>query len=300
MSVTHDIALQKFKQFIMLERGMSKNSIDAYMLDLRRFSNYLSEHNIDSPTEVTPTLMTEYIQQLQDLGLSSTSIARNISSLKQYFNYLDQEGEISSNPIAEFKTPTLDKHLPDVLSHDEMERILESPDTSTLLGIRDRSMLELMYATGIRVTELVTLKMEHVNTDSGFIHVYGKGNKERVLPVGTLALLWLDRYIWDARPRFMNTRKKADAVYLNNRGSGMTRMSVWNIVKKYTTKAGIRKHVHPHTFRHTFATHLLDGGADLRSIQEMLGHSDISTTQRYTHMTKDYLKEVHETFHPRA
>jgi integrase/recombinase XerD len=217
-----------------------------------------------------------------------------------FHKFLIGDGLAKNNPSENVDAPKLPKELPDVLDQEEVDRILNQPLTSENLGIRDRAILETLYATGIRVTELVTLKQQDIRWHEGIIKVLGKGSKERYVPVGKSALKWLEIYSRDVRPSLVRGSSGRDFVFLNARGKPMTRMAIWNIVSLATKKAGIKKDVHPHTFRHSFATHLLEGGADLRSVQEMLGHADITTTELYTHIDREYLKEVHKTFHPRG
>lgn len=217
-----------------------------------------------------------------------------------FHKYLFGERVTTNDPTQTIETPKMTRTLPDVLNQDEVEAILQQPNVAQDLGKRDRAILETMYATGIRVSELITLKQTGVNRDEQFIRVFGKGSKERLVPIGRSALEWINRYIQEVRGKLTKKGSGQDMLFLNARGKPMSRMAIWNIVKSNTGKSGIRKEVHPHTFRHSFATHLLEGGADLRAVQEMLGHSDISTTQIYTHVDREYLKEVHKTFHPRG
>jgi integrase/recombinase XerD len=233
-------------------------------------------------------------------GLAPSSMARSISSIRHFHRFLLQEGLSTHNPTEHLNTPTLTRHLPLVLTSDEMSLILEQPDTSRRLGLRDRAILETLYATGMRVSELTTMTQDQLHMEDGIIRVFGKGRKERIVPVGTEAIRWLRDYLVTVRPILLKRGQLTAEVFLNNRGGPLSRMSILSITKKYAALAGISMDVHPHTFRHSFATHLLEGGADLRSVQEMLGHADISTTQIYTHVDREYLKEVHKTFHPRS
>jgi integrase/recombinase XerD len=217
-----------------------------------------------------------------------------------FHKFLTREGTTKNDPTQNIDTPKHSKTLPEVLNQNEVDAILRQPDTSEHLGKRDRAILETMYATGMRVTELITLRQSNVYNQDEIVRIFGKGSKERLVPIGKSALEWINRYIQEVRGTLSKKGKGLDVLFLNARGRPMSRMAVWNMVKTYTAKAGIKKEVHPHTFRHSFATHLLEGGADLRAVQEMLGHSDISTTQVYTHIDREYLKEVHRTFHPRG
>lgn len=294
-------ALQGFQTYLTIERGFSDHSIAAYMLDLRRYSAWLdAERSVHGPRDISLQHITDFLSVLREAGLASTSMARAISSIRHYHRFLLQEGLSDSNPSEQLDTPALTRHLPVVLTPDEAVSILEQPDTQNILGLRDRAILETLYATGMRVSELTSLTVDQLLTGDSLVRVFGKGRKERIIPVGGEALLWIELYLRSARPRLVRSGKPTPAMFLNNRGGGLSRMSILTITKKYATKANIAHDVHPHTFRHSFATHLLEGGADLRSVQEMLGHADISTTQIYTHVDREYLKEVHKTFHPRS
>jgi integrase/recombinase XerD len=298
--MTLESALQRFSYYMRLERAMSQNTVDSYQLDLRRYLGFLNERQISDPSEVRYPDISIFLGELKSCGLAASSISRCVSALKHFHRFLLAEQITANDPAEQLVSPTLGSALPEVLSQDEMNAILEAPETSTPLGLRDKTLLETLYASGMRVSELTGLTLGQLILDAGLIRVIGKGDKERVVPLGSIAIAWVEKYLSSARPRLQKHGKVSEFLFLNNRGNGLSRMGVWNIVKKYAVMAGTKKDVHPHTFRHSFATHLLDGGADLRSIQEMLGHADISTTQRYTHVTREYLKEVHRTFHPRA
>ncbi len=294
-------ALERFRRHLLVERGLAANSVEAYDRDLRRYAAFLDDRLGEIEIgDVTLADVSAFIAALKETGLASSSIARAMSSIRQFHGFLSAEQLASSDPTRLLATPFRSKRLPLALTQDEIARIIERPDTSTILGLRDRSMLETLYASGLRVTELTTLKVDQLHLDEGLLRIFGKGNKERMAPIGGAAIHWLNRYLVEARPRLLRRGVKTAAVYLNHRGSALSRMSVLTLVKKCAAAAGIRSDVHPHTFRHSFATHLLEGGADLRAVQEMLGHSDISTTQIYTHMDRDYLREIHATFHPRG
>jgi integrase/recombinase XerD len=293
--------LTAFKAYISLERGFASNSITSYMRDLTRYSQWMKEQrNTADPAGISMTDVTSYLKALADTGLAASSLARSISAIRHFHRFLLDEGYASANAAEQIDTPALTRHLPMVLTQDEMLSILEQPDTSTPLGTRDRALLEMLYATGMRVSELISLSFEHFLMPEALIRIFGKGGKERIVPVGREAIEWTQRYITYVRPGLGRREKPTTVIFLNHRGGPLTRMSILNFVKKYALAAGISTDVHPHTFRHSFATHLLEGGADLRSVQEMLGHSDISTTQIYTHIDRDYLKEIHTTYHPRA
>ncbi|MCZ7555889.1 MAG: site-specific tyrosine recombinase XerD [Bacteroidia bacterium] len=293
--------LTAFKTYIALERGFASNSIDGYMRDIVRYTQWMADQGgIDNPGHISMTDVTRYLKLLADTGLAAASLSRTISTIRHFHRFLLDEGYAQTNAAELIDTPALTRHLPMVLTQDEMLRILEQPDTSTTLGTRDKALLEMLYATGMRVSELISLAFEHFLLPEALIRILGKGGKERIVPVGREAIERTQRYITHVRPRLSRRDKPTTVIFLNHRGGPLTRMSILNFVKKYALSAGIATDVHPHTFRHSFATHLLEGGADLRSVQEMLGHSDISTTQIYTHIDRDYLKEVHTTYHPRA
>lgn len=297
-------AVEKFFRFLQLEKSLATNSIDAYTRDIARYVVFLSSHRITSPAKVEPDDVSAYIQELRDLGLSPRSIARNLSAIKSFHRFLFGEKITVTDPTLNIELPRRGKSLPDVLSVDEVNKIIESTKQKKgdekKLWIRDRAILETLYATGMRVSELVDLRMSNVFFDDQFIRVFGKGSKERLIPIGLPALEWIRKYQSEVRSKLATKHRSADAVFLNWRGKPMTRVTVWNIVKEYTHRARISKGVHPHTFRHSFATHLLEGGADLRAVQEMLGHADISTTQIYTHIDREFVKAEHRKYHPRG
>ena len=226
--------------------------------------------------------------------------ARYFSSLKGFFSYLEKNKYIKKNPIEKITAPKLSKKLPSVLNINEIDSILSQPDTNDKLGLRDKAILELFYACGSRVSELINLKISDLFLDDEVIRVFGKGSKERLIPIGSSAIKWINEYLGKSRSGLMKYSKSGNFVFLNSRGTKLSRMGIWKIIGRYVKEAGIKKEVHPHTFRHSFATHLLEGGADLRAVQEMLGHADISTTQIYTHIDRDYIKQVHKQFHPRG
>jgi len=237
---------------------------------------------------------------LTKLGLSSSSSARYFSSLKGFFGYLFSSTYIEINPIEKISAPKVSKGLPNVLNINEIEAILSQPDTSKKLGLRDKALLETFYACGLRVSELINLKISDLFLNEEIIRVFGKGSKERFVPIGSSAINWINEYLKNSRPLLEKKAKSQHVLFLNSRGTKLSRMGVWKIVDSNAKLAGIKKEVHPHTFRHSFATHLLEGGADLRAVQEMLGHVDISTTQIYTHIDRDYIKQVHRDYHPRG
>ena len=294
----------QFLQYLTLEKNASKNTIASYRIDLTRYLGYLEGEKVRAPQHVTEEHLAAFSQRLHEAGLAPRSVTRCLSAIKGFHKFLVGDGIVKNNPTLALERPKLGRPLPGVLTQREVEDILRQPERSEDRGkrlwIRDKAILEVLYASGIRVTELVTLRQADVKPNPGLIRVFGKGSKERLVPIGGSALRWVDRYRRECRPGLLRRGAASqDAVFLNARGRPMTRMAIWKIVQDYAGKAGIAKEVHPHTFRHSFATHLLEGGADLRAVQEMLGHSDISTTQIYTHIDRAYLKEVHKTFHPR-
>jgi integrase/recombinase XerD len=294
-------AQRGFRTYLTIERGFSDHSIAAYLQDIRRYLSWLdAERSVDAPAEITLQHITDFLAELREAGLASASMARAISSIRHYHRFLLQEGLSAQNPADQLDTPALTRHLPFVLTPDEAIAILEQPDTQSVLGLRDRAILETLYATGMRVSELTSLTVDQLLAQEHLIRVFGKGRKERIIPIGNEAMLWIDLYLRRSRTRLLRSGKPTPVMFLNNRGGGLSRMSILTITKKYAAQANISRDVHPHTFRHSFATHLLEGGADLRSVQEMLGHADISTTQIYTHVDREYLKEIHKTFHPRS
>ena len=296
--------LQKFLDeyivFLRIEKGLSINSLESYRIDLNRFIKFLDNYSIDDYESVESEIVLKYFSMLKNLELSNRTIARNFSTLKGFFKYLNSNEYITKNPLAKFKPPKIEKKLPVVLSQRDMEKILQAPNETTVLGLRDRAMLEFAYAAGTRVSELVNIQKTDLFFNEGIIRILGKGSKERFIPIGSHAIRWTEDYLVKSRIVLVKQNKSGNYLFLNNRGGKLTRMGFWKIFKKYIEEAGIKKSVHPHSIRHSFATHLLEGGADLRSVQELLGHSDISTTQIYTHIDREFLKEVHKTFHPRG
>lgn len=293
--------------YLTLEKNASRNTIASYGLDLTRYIGFLEKNGITAPSDVTEQDAALFIRALRKEDLQPRSITRALSALKGFHRFLIGDGIAIDNPIEKLDAPKLPRTLPDVLSPEEVDRIIRQPGNAPEskkrgkhLWIRDRAILETLYATGIRVSELITLTQSAVRTDAGIVRVFGKGSKERIVPIGIPALEWIARYRSECRPVLRTGAQSEDVLFLNARGGPMSRMAVWNIVRVNTVGAGIDKKVHPHTFRHSFATHLLVGGADLRAVQEMLGHADISTTQIYTHIDREYLKQVHREFHPRG
>jgi len=291
--------LDRYLRTLQIEGTTSQNTFVSYTNDLRRYAAFLLSMGVREARDIESEHVSAFMCELDAIGLAPASIARNLSAIRGFHTYLVVEGLIGSDPALIIDSPAIRRKLPDVLTVEEVEEILQQPNTADPVGIRDRAVLEVLYATGTRVSELANLHIHDVFPDDGFVRVFGKGSKERLVPIGRSALHWIHEYETKTRPLLAKPRVSADWVFLSTRGRQMTRMAVWQIVKTYTTLAGVTKHVHPHTFRHSFATHQLEGGADLRAVQEMLGHADISTTQIYTHIDREYLREVHRTFHPR-
>ncbi len=288
---------------LQLERNLSPNTLAAYAADLARYDGFLAEHAVAAPGEVSDSHVRGFLRLLYDLGLAPASTARNLAAVRGLHRFLVDEGLASADPTELIDAPKLPKRLPSVLSSGEVARLIESPDAGTPLGLRDRALLELLYAAGLRVSEAIDLTQAQLFFEVGFVRVTGKGSKERLVPVGRQAIEWITRWQNEGRPKLVRNRAKTkDAVFLNFRGTPLSRNAVWEIVRRAATDAEIdaERHVHPHTLRHSFATHLIEGGADLRAVQEMLGHADITTTQIYTHLDRAYLREVHRTHHPRG
>jgi integrase/recombinase XerD len=300
---------EEFLHFLELEKNASPNTIASYRRDLKKYAQFLEQKGNADPAAVTSELAALFVQHLQHAGLSARSVMRCVSALKGLHKFLRAEGVCPRDPTETLDVPRRTRILPEVLTQEEVNSILSQkslnrpaadPDDLRNLWVRDRAILEVLYATGIRVSELITLHQSDVSDEGGVIRVFGKGSKERLVPIGPSALGWIAQYKRDCRIRLRRRTDAGDVLFLNRTGGQLTRMGIWKIVQSYAAQAGVPKDVHPHTFRHSFATHLLEGGADLRAVQEMLGHADIATTQVYTHIDRAYLKEVHRTFHPRG
>ncbi|MDZ7690125.1 MAG: site-specific tyrosine recombinase XerD [Balneolaceae bacterium] len=296
--------LQRYLQFTKVEKGLSEHSIYAYKNDLSRYLKFLEQDlRIKDLGGVTLKHIEDYLEELSAMDLSTSSVARNVSSIRSFHEFAVVEKLTEANPAELVELPKKAEKLPEVLNTGEIERILEIPDRTTDQGIRNAAIMECLYATGMRVSELVGMELDHLFFEIGFIRVMGKGDKERLVPVGEQAQNALEHYIEYIRPNYLkdkNPQKAKNRVFLNNRGGPLSRMSIWNIVNDAAERAGIEKNVYPHIFRHSFATHLLEGGADLRAVQEMLGHSSIVTTEIYTHVDRSLLHQVHKEFHPRS
>ncbi|MFC6181936.1 site-specific tyrosine recombinase XerD [Lactiplantibacillus daowaiensis] len=292
--------LADYLHFLRVERGLVTNSIKSYRQDLTEFCGYLSTQKLTTFTQVDRYVILNYLQVLDEGGKSRNTIIHTVSSLRKFFQYLAQRHQIDSDPMLKIDTPKRAQHLPQVLSAHEVERLLAVPKLETPLGLRDRALLEVMYATGLRVSETINLTLDDLHLDLGLIQTIGKGDKERIIPIGDVAIDFVEQYLKTARPKLASPKRRNDYIFLNNHGGQLTRQGVWKNLKAEVKAAGIEKNVTPHTLRHSFATHILENGADLRVVQELLGHADISTTQIYTHITKKRLAEVYQKFHPRA
>ncbi|MGH7530079.1 MAG: site-specific tyrosine recombinase XerD [Gemmatimonadales bacterium] len=300
-ALTRAFHLERFRDYLALEAGHSRHTVENYLRDTRRLAEYAAARAPGSagPDRLSAAQLREFIYVLKDLGLAPATIRRQVSAVRTYFRFLVGEGLATRDPSERLESPKGWRTLPTVLTHAEVERLLAAPNTDAPLAIRDRALLELAYATGARVSELVSLKPEDILFSEGLARVFGKGAKQRLVPVGRRALGAVALYTRELRPT-LDRGKSRGMLFLNARGTPLSRVGAWGIIRATARLAGITKRVTPHTLRHTFATHLLEGGADLRAVQEMLGHADLSTTQLYTHVDRDYLRTVHKHYHPRA
>lgn len=298
-AVSRAFFVERYDDFLALEQGASVQTSSAYKLDIARFVTYATVKGAKNPIDVGARTLREYVYHLKDLGLSAASIRRNISAVRSYFRFLLAEGHVVRDPSERLETPKKWRTLPDVLGVEEIEKLLAAPSLDEPLAFRDRAMLELAYGAGLRVSEWISLHVRDVLLQDHLVRVFGKGAKERLVPIGRRAIAAIAIYLRELRPKLEKGEGKG-VLFLNARGEPMSRMGAWKILRKYVDQVGITKPVSPHTLRHSFATHLLEGGADLRAVQEMLGHVDISTTQIYTHVDREYLRSVHKQFHPRA
>lgn len=294
------IFLDEYLVVLKLEKNLSVNTVSAYSNDLSALITFLDGKNINDLEQVKQSDLNSFFKLLFKMGLSGKSTRRYHSSLKGFFKYLFKSSYILKNPFEKISAPNYSKNLPAVLAFNEIEMILSQPDTRDKLGLRDKAILETFYACGLRVSELINLHISDLFFEEEVIRVFGKGSKERIVPIGSSAVKWINKYLKKSRILIEKKDKSENILFLNSRGKKFSRMGIWKIVKRYTVEAGIKKEMHPHTFRHSFATHLLEGGADLRAVQEMLGHADISTTQIYTHIDREYIKQVHKDYHPRG
>jgi integrase/recombinase XerD len=301
--VADDVArafqLERFEDHLTVEKGASPRTNEAYLRDLARFATFCKVKGASVPANASARILREYVYHLKDLGLAPSSIRRNVSAVRSYFRFMLGEGELVRDPSERLEAPKRWRTLPEVLTVDEAEKLLAAPSLDEPLAFRDRAMLELAYGAGLRVSEWISLSTRDVLMDDHLVRVFGKGSKERLVPIGRKAIAAVAIYLRELRPKLEKGHGKG-ALFLNARGQPLSRMGAWKILRKYVDIAGITKPVSPHTLRHSFATHLLEGGADLRAVQEMLGHADISTTQVYTHVDREFLRSVHRQFHPRA
>jgi len=297
LSAKNERALQQFADMLLVERGLSQHTVSAYQSDLKQFTLWLVQQGGDLQKAKREDIMS-YLGHRISQGNSSRTTARVLSSIRRFYRFLLRERQIKLDPTLQVESPVLGRPLPSTLTETEVQALLRAPDTRTALGIRDRAMLELLYACGLRVTELVSIKADQINHQQGVVRVWGKGNKERLLPMGEVALNWIERYKTHARPDLQ--KGVSDTLFLSQQGREMTRQSFWHRIKIHGVTADIRGHLSPHTLRHAFATHLVNHNADLRVVQLLLGHSDLSTTQIYTHVATERLKSLHQTHHPRG
>lgn len=293
-------SMQLFLEYLTVELGLSANTRQAYERDLRLFCKALGLKDSDGLVNIGRSRITDYMTQLKSKGLSAATIARKLAAIKAFYRFMTAEGYMDANPAEVVEAGTKGIKLPRVLSEDEVERLLKQPDLESAEGFRDRTMLEVLYATGMRVSELINLTLERVDLNMKYIIAFGKGSKERIVPLGSVAAGFLQQYLNEVRPKLTHEDRKTDVVFLAFGGHELTRQRFWQIIRAYGKQAGITKALTPHILRHSFATHLLDNGADLRSVQELLGHSDISTTQIYTHLTNKRLRDIYAKAHPRA
>ncbi len=292
--------VEEFLDYLSVEKGLSENTISAYRRDLYKYVSFLDRtKRINHLQEARHPDIADFMMQQKDKGLSANSVSRNLVAIKVFHRFLTRERYVKEDVADVLDSPKLWKHLPDVLSVSEVEQILKQPDLRNWMGVRDRAILEVMYATGMRVSELVGLVMGNLNIDVGFLKCIGKGGKERIVPIGRQAKQILQKYINKTRPKLIKKGTSARCLFLSRLGKAISRQSIWKIIKKYVNRTNIKKKITPHTLRHSFATHMLERGADLRVVQELLGHADISTTQIYTHIDKERLKSIHHKYHPR-
>ena len=296
---TNQGLLDEFCDALWLEDGLSRNTLESYRRDLRIFSAWLSANHGKTLLQAQRMDLLDYLGYKFKSKARPRSAARLLSSLKRFYRFLLRENRIQADPTLQVESPKLPRGLPKILSEEDVDSLLAAPNVETHIGLRDKSMLETLYASGLRVSELVEMKLNQLSLDMGVVRVVGKGSKERLVPVGEEALTWIRRYMDNARPEILAGRQ-ADALFITSRGGSMTRQAFWYLIRRYADRAGIRSGISPHTLRHAFATHLLNHGADLRVVQMLLGHADISTTQIYTHVARERLKQLHAKHHPRG
>ena len=294
-----NIPVDQYLNYILIEKGLSDKTVESYSIDLTRFFEFLEKNSVYNLSETDTPIILRYLIALRNAGLSARSRARHLVTLRGFYRFLAHKGMIKHDPVRIIDLPKAGLKLPDVLSIQEIKDLLSLADTGKPQGARDAAMIELLYAAGLRVSELIGIKLQDISLEAGFVRVFGKGSKERVVPIGLYAKERIDHYIVNARPQLLKKRIN-HFLFVTRLGKPMTRQGFWKLLKRYVLKAGINKNITPHTLRHSFASHLLEGGADLRSVQLMLGHIDISTTQIYTHVAREHLKKMHEKFHPRG
>lgn len=299
--MTWNLLIKQFKHYLKLERGLADNSIEAYVRDIEKLKQFAEEDSQKiGPLEITHDHLTAFIQLLNELGMSAFSQARIISGIKSFYKYLLFEGEVKDDPAQLIEAPKLGRKLPDTLDIHEIDKLLAAIDHSKPEGTRNRAILETLYSCGLRVSELISLRLSNLYLEAGYVRVIGKGDKERLVPIGREAIKYITIYREEVRNHIDIKPGNEDFVFLNRRGAKLTRVMIFTIIKSLAKTAGIKKNISPHTFRHSFATHLIEGGADLRAVQEMLGHESITTTEIYTHLDRSYLQQVIREFHPRS
>ncbi len=291
--------LEEYTNYLAVEKGLAKNTLDSYRRDLQKFITFMNNSRISEPQKVESSDINRFLGELKKSNSATSTISRMLASIRSFFNYLLEEGNIEANPALELESPRIEKKLPRVLTTEEINSLLGQPKTIENKGLRDKAMLELLYASGIRVSELIDLNLSDFDPLVGYLRCRGKGQKERIVPIGSVAIGYVSDYMNSAREILCKNNGEA-ALFVNHHGTRMTRQGFWKLLKKYAQKSGIETEITPHTIRHSFATHLLENGADLRSVQEMLGHSDISTTQIYTQVTRKKIREIYDKAHPRA
>ncbi len=290
--------VDNFLNYLTVERGLSNNTVISYREDLSKYVSFMQKNGVDALSRITKEHITDFMLKEREQGISPNSVARRLAAIRMFHRFLTRERILKSDPSVLIDSPKLWKKVPDTLTVNEVEALISAPNSRNAQGVRDKAIFEVIYATGMRVSEAVNLKKVDVNLDIGFLRCVGKGNKERIIPLGRKAIESVKRYIQDSRPKLLRGKER-DSLFVSRLGEKISRQSLWKLIKKYASAARIKKPIKPHILRHSFATHLLEHGADLRSVQEMLGHSDISTTQIYTHINKDRLKSIHKQFHPR-
>ncbi len=296
-----NICKKQFEQYLQLEKSLSGHSVEAYLRDIRKLTDFLELKDLKvTPDQVTPTILRDFLEWVAELGMTAHSQARTLSGIRAFYKFMIMEDMLTVDPTDTIEAPKLDRKLPDTLNFHEIEQLLAAIDLSTPEGTRNRAIIETLYSSGLRVSELLDLKMSNLYEDMGFLKVAGKGDKERLVPIGRDALKHINLYREGVRCHLTIKKGHEDILFLNRRGARLTRVMIFTIIKDLAAKAGIQKQVSPHTFRHSFASHLIEGGADLRAVQEMLGHESITTTEIYTHLDRDYLKQVIKDFHPRS